>query len=447
MHTPIGILCIHFDTIKSCMIRNRVLVTSIPVWHSKSGSNTLSALFDGYGPEYIANIYTKAPLPDSAVAGRYFQISEGRVLKSVFCRSIKTGLEVKASPASQESVEVRRENSIYALFTNIRLEIFLWIREFLWKIGVWKTKELDDFITSFSPDILFFPIESYFYLNRLNKYIIEHHKPKKVIGYLWDDNFTYKQKPYSLAHKITRYFLKKSVAELVDLCDTVLAISPKMKLECDREFGVNSVVLSKPMMNVSGSEYRRKNGPIRLLYTGSLVIGRDKSLLMLAKAIDLINATGNYVKLSIYSNTHISKRMYREISQCRLCDISAAIPHNQVFAEQEKSDILVIAESLDSRQNVARLSFSTKITDCLSARRCILAIGKPDSASIEYLKENHAAILCSTENEILKALKSILSDESQLSDYATRAYLCGQKNHDSQLIKERLHSELDMLNK
>jgi hypothetical protein len=93
---------------------------------------------------------------------------------------------------------------------------------------VWRTKELDDFITDFNPDVLLFPIESYFYLNRLNKYIIENHKPKKIIGYLWDDNFTYKQKPYNLAHKITRFFLRKRVSQLVAKCDTVLAISPKM---------------------------------------------------------------------------------------------------------------------------------------------------------------------------------------------------------------------------
>lgn len=429
------------------MKKSRVLVTSIPVWHSKSGSNTFTTLLEGYGSEYIANIYTKAALPDSNVAGRYFQISEGRVLKSVFSRSVKTGLEVKATSTSQDSAEVRRENSLYAFFSNIRFEIFLWIRELLWKIGVWKTKELDEFITDFNPEVLLFPIESYFYFNRLNRYIILNHKPKKVIGYLWDDNFTYKQKPYNLAHKITRFFLRKRVSELVAMCDTVLAISPKMKLECDQEFGIDSIVLSKPIVSVSSSVYQRKTGPIRLLYTGSLVIGRDKSLLMLASAIDRINVSGDFFQLSIYSNTHISDKIYKKISQFRLCEIFPAITHKQVFVEQEKSDILIIAESLDSRQNVARLSFSTKITDCLSANRCILAIGKPDSATIEYLTDNNAAIVCSTEDEIFNALKSIVLDESQLIDYAKRAYLCGQKNHNPVSIKEILHRELDILDK
>ena len=425
------------------MTKKRVLITSIPVWHSKSGSNTFSTLFEDYGSEYIANIYTKATLPDSNVAGRYFQISEGRVLRSVLFRSAKTGFEVKATATSQESAEVKRENRLYAVFSNIRFEIFLWIREFIWKIGVWRTKELDDFITDFNPDVLLFPIESYFYLNRLNKYIIENHKPKKIIGYLWDDNFTYKQKPYNLAHKITRFFLRKRVSQLVAKCDTVLAISPKMKFECDREFGIDSIVLSKPMISVSGSKYHRKKGPIRLLYTGSLVIGRDKSLLMLSRAINRINTAGDYMMLTIYSNTHISEKIYQQISQCRLCSISPAIPHSQVFEEQERSDILIIAESLDSRQNVARLSFSTKITDCLSANRCILAIGKQDSASIEYLADNNAAIVCSTEDEIFNALNSIILDESQLAEYAERSYLCGLKYHNPLIIKKTLQRELD----
>ena len=63
------------------------------------------------------------------------------------------------------------------------------------KVGekMYLKRKVDDFLEEFKPDILLFSIESYIYFNRINKYIIEKCKPSLVVGFLWDDNFTYKQ--------------------------------------------------------------------------------------------------------------------------------------------------------------------------------------------------------------------------------------------------------------
>ena len=128
------------------------------------------------------------------------------------------------------------------------------MREIVWLLGKWKSKELDDFLKDFQPEVLLFPIESYLYFNRINEYVIKYCKPKKVIGYLWDDNFTYKQHPYSIFHRIERYFLRKQVRALVANCTNVLAISPKMKEECDREFCVDKRLAAGLIYNDFGDE-------------------------------------------------------------------------------------------------------------------------------------------------------------------------------------------------
>ena len=72
----------------------RILITSIPSWNQKSGSNTFSTLFKTFDSKDIANIYIRPERPDSIVCSRYFNIREWQVLRSIIKRGEITGSEV-----------------------------------------------------------------------------------------------------------------------------------------------------------------------------------------------------------------------------------------------------------------------------------------------------------------------------------------------------------------
>ena len=69
----------------------RVLVTTVGPWSSTDGSDTMSSLMSEYGAENVASIYIRAAKSDSRSASRYFQIFEGRVMRSIFRGNIHTG--------------------------------------------------------------------------------------------------------------------------------------------------------------------------------------------------------------------------------------------------------------------------------------------------------------------------------------------------------------------
>lgn len=424
----------------------RILTSTIPAWSQRSGANTLSAILSLIPKETgveIANIFCRAETPDSPVASRYFQILEGRVVRSVLSRSVPTGRELAPEERRPDAdKELASETSRYATFTRHRNQLFLWGRELLWKLGRWHTPELDRFLDDFAPDVFFFPIESYPYFNRVNRYVIRRCRPSLVVGYLWDDNFTYKQSS-SLVHRINRWITLRSVNRLVRQCDKIVAISPKMKREVDATFGVDSIILTKPIRTQSKPAYRRDpSRPIRLLYTGSLVIGRDQSLAALVSEIAKINARGGQqFFLDIYTKTAVSDSMAGRLNVPGCSRLNPAIPQSQVFVEQENADILVFVESFTDKS--ARLSFSTKITDYLSANRCILAIGPRDISSIDYLSANDAALIAQTPADIAASLTRLAADPSQLTHYAEKAYACGQRNHSAESIRLRL---FDILN-
>ena len=425
----------------------RMLVTSVPAWSNSVGSDTFSSLLKNYDREKLACLYIRANKSDSPTCNHYFQILEGRVMKSILNRKTKTGIEYYTEDTNQTSdnslgKELEAEKRRYGFFRKFRSYLFLFAREFVWKFGKWKSKELDQFLDTFDPEVLFFPIEGYIHFNRINEYIIAKKRPKKVIGFLWDDNFTYKQQPYHIGYLLHRFWLRFSVRRLVKQCDTVFAISPKMKEECDKEFGIDSVLLTKPIHNPKPFKPYTPSSPIRILYTGNLYIQRDQTIALLVDAIRKVNQGETKVFLDIYTSTQLSEKMYRRIHVDGCCQIHGSIPQSEVIEKQKEADILLFVESFSEKNQSARLSFSTKITDYLNSGRCIWAIGNKDLSAIEYLEKENAAFISSNINSIYLTLNQIISKKSLIQTFAKNAFFCGCKNHNEEIIQSKIYSVL-----
>ncbi len=418
----------------------KILITSIPCWNQKTGSNTFSSLFENFESESLANIYIGTDLPDSKVCSRYFAIREWDVVKSVYKRKVKTGEEVFVQDANANETDLVDKSKQYA---RKRRRLFLWMRELAWKLGQWDSKELNAFLDDFNPEVLVFPIESYPYFNRLNEYIIKKCKPKKVIGYLWDDNFTYKQHPHSLLHKVERYFLRKQVRRLVGLCTDVLAISPKMKAECDAEFGVDSIVLTKPINQLNQFVDYTVQKPVNVLYTGKLNIGRDQTLIKIIDVLEKGNYSPDDLQINVYTNSDLSSEIKNRLETSGFCHIHPPVPQSKVFELQSKADVLLFLESMSNEDLTARLSFSTKLTDYFAAGKCIWAVGNDDLGPMSYLRDQSAGVVCGSDSEIVKAVDSLISNPQFVKEYALNSYRCGVENHNKDMVIRKLHSVIE----
>ena len=90
-----------------------------------------------------------------------------------------------------------------------------------------------------------------------------------------------------------------------------------------------------------------------------------------------------------------------------------------------------------------RLSFSTKLTDYFGSGKCILAIGVPDIAPMEYLKEKDAASCAYDYDSIKDAVKSLLDRPEMICEYAEKAYKTGLENHNKACIQKTLFEVLN----
>ncbi len=414
--------------------RMKILIITVPSWNSKVGANSWTTLLENYPPENLASIYIRDEVPDSTVCSRYFNISENKIIKSIVRRNLKTGSEVSATQSEgYDESDLQAHNERYVKMKKKRRYSMLLAREMIWKLGKWHTPELDSFLDSFKPDLILHSMDGYIHLNRVIEYAMKR-TGAAAVGYIWDDNFTYKQSS-DIGYKIYRYFQRRSLRRLAKKTKEFFAISPFTKKEADAFFGINCHLLTKPLLCEPVAQTFGGEFPIKMLYTGSLIIGRDRSLLRLSEALKKVNSKNVFVELDVYTQTVLSDEMTSKI-QNEYCHIHKPIPQSEALKKQNEADILLFLEDIDGKDaKVARLSFSTKITDYLSTGKCIFAIGNKDTAPMQYFIENEAAVVCGSDEDIEHALESICNDPHLMDAYAEKAAISAKKNHDPQKIQ------------
>lgn len=425
----------------------RVLVTSIDVWNSESGSDTFTNLLSGYKSSKVANIYFRSGIPTSKAAENYFYISENDVIRSIFNKKIRTGKKVEVLCSQRLKNEIDKDSRIQgrrlSFFRRHRNWAFLIARELLWKIGNWNSMELNLFIEEFDPEILFCPIEGYIHFNRINEHIINKRKIP-LITYIWDDNFSYRN-CQGIGERIYRLFLHKGVNKLLRLSDQVFVISKKMQEEIKAEFNIDAEILTKGAIHSFDTIPMNKNKfPIEIVYTGKLVYGRLDSLIEVCKIVNEMNKERDTICLKIYSGTQLTDNELKYISGKGI-QFCGSVSQDQISDIQKKADVLLMLEALNGKHKYdARLSFSTKVVDYLAQGKCIVAVAPNDIASTEYLKNYDAALCASSENEIYEVLEMITKD-SVREYYSKQALKLVKSNHDLGLIQKKLYRSFSII--
>lgn len=424
----------------------KVLVIGTNAWQDDGTSHTLMDIFRCWNSESLALIYSRADLPNTKVCSRFFQISESQVLCSVFKPWKRVGREVTNMQSKAEG-DVLLEHARYASAHKKHSSLLPLLREFVWILGHWKTHALRTFVKDFNPDIIFVPIYPTVYMGWIQKYIIKL-TGKPTVCYLADDNYSYDSCKGFLSY-LHRFWLRQQVGPLARGCKQMFVIVEKEKEDTDKRFGTDSVILTKSI-DFTGMSYQSciPNEPLKFVYTGSMIIGRDKTLALVADAINKINKEAGSIKaeLYIYSQSEPSDEILVRINN-GASHFCGKIGRDEVQHVQKEADVVVFAEALVGKEsNAAKLSFSTKITDYLSSGKCVLAIGKEEIAPIDYFKRNDSALIAYTETDVELRVREIVGNPLLTEQYGKKAFDCAVRNHDMDMMNKRfINSMLKVL--
>ncbi len=424
------------------MSKIKVLVMSSTPWDdSNSFGNSYSNLFEGIDEIEIANIYCRSGMPDNKVVNRYFQMTEKTLIKNLKNKNFPSGKEITVDTSSASSLS-EKEQKTFDSVRKRRLQIFLWARELIWKIGRWKSAELKEFIDDFDPDIIFQPIYFSSHLCDISLFI-KKYTNKPMLGYVSDDCYTLRQFNLSPLYWINRLFVRRKVKKVIDSCELLYVISDIQKNEYDRIFKKECKILTKCADFSEPAPVKTEyNKPLKLVYTGNLGAGRWKSVSLVSQAVEKINNEDDALAFEIYSATPLTEKMKKSFAHNGTV-FKGAVPSSEVEKIQSDADILVHVEGLDLKSRLqVHQSFSTKIVDYLKAARTILAVGVKDEASINYLLQNNCAVVCENTVDIYYNLRELISDKTYLDDFSRRAYYRGQFNHSSKKIKSMLLNDI-----
>lgn len=420
----------------------RILVISSTPWdNNNSFGNTFSNFFSGLKNISFCNIYCKPGFPNNNLEMECFQISEKKLIKSIFDKKCSIGEAVDVKHISEKKEDDYFRG--YDISRKLRLQVFFWFRDTIWKFGNWKSDDLLHFVDSFQPDIIFQPIYYYPYLNDIVLYLHDHLQIP-MFGYISDDNYTLNKFNPSPLYWIDRLFCRRKVKKVIDRCEILYVISTIQKKEYEKIFNIPCKLLTK---SADFSKEPPRNlyaeGTIfRMVYAGNLDSGRLWSIKQIINVVKEINQNSIRLLFNIYTPSPVPKHISTDLSRFGI-QFHKAIPYRDLLEIQKDSHILVHVEGLSLKsQKEVHQSFSTKLVDYFSLAKCIFAVGTNYQASIHHLIQNDAAVVATNRKEIAEKLRWIISNPDQLQVYGKKAYACGRKHHDCSAMKKMLCEDL-----
>lgn len=418
-----------------------LLITSMPWREDNNIGNSYSNLFGDIEEFEIAHIYCRDGEPYNTKVKKYFQITEGNLLKNFFNPSISTGRSFEMD-ASTNSKDLRQQSKAIDKARVLRWEIFFVIRDVIWFLGRWKSQKLYQFVEDFKPDLIFATLT---YMSNINRMVVDLHKKYNLplVLYSWDDVYSWNNFSWNPLFILRKWYNRKYIRKSVKQCTLMYTITKRMQREYDEYFGIKSKILYKSYDFEGTPHLKKSHKPFHLIFMGNIGAGRWETLAELAKALHLINFHGQIAFLDIYTLSPISDEIRKALNIIGSSRLNQAVPQAQVMEIQKSADILVHVEPFNKKDaSFYRLSFSTKIVDYLYNARCILGVGQ-NTATLSYIKEHNVGVVITDINKIRTTLIDLFNNPEMIENYGRNAWNCGVENHDRKVIKKMLISDLN----
>lgn len=428
----------------------RVLVIAHnPFSDSQNNGKTLSAFFDGWPKDKLAQIYLTPDKPDYTVCENFFRITDLEVLKSLLKKDKSRGNIIEKGCTLENEKEELHKNGLYILIKNLfvkRLPLMYCVRNFVWEIvKPWKTSNLQNWISNFNPDVVFFQSSNMYSIFDMVNDICDQFN----VELLMETTDDYVTKHFSLDpfYLFDINKMIKKYEKLVKKSKCVFAIGDMMAEEYERRFGGNfKVAMNSVDISNNVVPYTEvKNKKTIMTYAGNLGLNRWKVLYKIGKTLKELEKDGVKAKLNIYSIDKPNKKILKKLNLANVMSYNGSLDKKELIDVRNNSDILVHVESFDKKNKyITRLSVSTKIPEYLASKRCILAVGPEEVASIKYIADNKigTVIDCLQENNMKKIIMEIITNRKKREIFIKNADKILKEKHSFEMTRSLIHREI-----
>ena len=393
------LLIISFNSLKSSNANGRTIINLV-------GNNDLFEL---------AQLYFSPDVPDYRDC-KYFRITDDDILKSLLLR--KPGRIVKCRASEKDET-----SGTYKKIKSRRNNQFLrFIRQKLWGLGTWKTKELFDWINAFSPDCLLLFSGNNAFIDKI-AWFISKKTNAPIILYNCEDYYLKGPKNKTLFAKINKRFCDKTFVKTMSKIKGVIYLTEYLKEAYDKEFpNSKSVVIRNtysPYFDTHSVTVKNDS----IVYIGNISVGREYPL------CEIANCLSEYgKKLEVYGNFQSENAAEMILNNTNIL-YHQTVSYEECCRIMQESEIVVICECFEEKyRREIKYAFSTKIPDCLASGTAMFVYAPDNISTSKYIAANKCGYFCSDQSKLKSAIKYMLFDEEKEA-IILRQRMLSFKNH------------------
>jgi len=347
-----------------------------------------------------------ADWPKDRLSQVYFPVAASYPPDQAFChdtRRIGTSGRVRRYGPAQPMSTLSAPPSLAArmrppLMNQIRIQllarpgVYRWFKvaQEFWYANSWIGKSLENQLRDLRPDVVFALFGNYC----LTKITLQACERLNIpfFAQITDDfcESLYAELPFKNS---LQWAAKRWTRRAVAKAGGCAGIGPAMAEEYVRRYGNE---WSWYTTLVDGHDYRpephRRSGPLQLVFTGNLGLGRWKTLKQIGLALEALRRKEEIdARLIIHTSAEQSDVHGRDVVVPDITELRGWVSPDQLPKIYHEADLLVHVESFDPAMiELTKFSVSTKISQYMMAGRCILAVGPEQLGSIRFVRDAEA---------------------------------------------------------
>lgn len=418
----------------------RVLILADEVWNDDIyGNNVLTNWFDGF-PADFAEIYASPGIPCNTICGKYFQLTDGEMLRSIISNR-KAGKSFEGDYSKETNTKAYNSTDVgHLCFLRAHMgNLLRLMKTVVWNLGKVDEGKLKEFIEDFQPDIIFSARFAHSKILRIEKMAMKYaHCP--IVAFTGDNEYSLRRFSLSPVFWVNLFYQRRCLRRMMPWYALYYTLSERQIEEYKRYFDLPMKILRKCSPKEMQKFVLRPVGhPIQIVYGGKLYAGRDKTLAALADSIRQVNGENLRLQLHIYTGSEVAEKYRSRLNDGKNAIVHAPVSSNELERIYLRSDIALSVESFDLALRLStRVAFSTKLIDCLYSTCAVMMIGWNGNSGYEYLNKQNVAICIDSIDKILPKLQEIVQNPELLQEYKRNAHMCMVKNHNRKNIQDGL---------
>jgi len=307
------------------------------------------------------------------------------------------------------------------------------------------TPLLDDWITSYNPEVI------YTFLNHYEQFqlVLDLHEKYKIpfIVHPADDHIKL-MPPKGLFFYYWRYKMNLKFETLLRKASVRLSICDYMSQIYKQRYQLEFFAYHNPIEPEKWLPYSRNNWennePFKILYAGRYGFDNASLLHLLSQVIEEMNNEGFNVQLDIRFGAFSDEAGIDTFKKYKNTTLKEYVPHTKMSSVIPKYNLLYFPLGFDNKtKKIYNVSMSTKISEYMISGTPILVHAPKNTAYFQYAKEGQWGYLLNTDkkNDLRKALMELIQDEKLRAKLGSKAKEMAIKNHDAKIIRDNFRLE------